>query len=305
VATRKISFERFQEGDAFSHADIESRFTSIESDLNKTEVGLQKVSIAEGALNYQHLSSPGRAVTSDVNFGSVLIQASVLRNVPGKESNGFQIYDPDARPVMKLEGTSGPGWSGTKGVVIGGSSFHVHLFAEKDFAAKRMQMSLDGTSGSEGQSIKLGSNFQDDSDPGYAAGVLIMFNVFCYQANRNGTGFELQFRDQEGNWNPIIGAERWLIQLSGRNILPDVNRKSPWTGSDVNIRVWLSGDRAKSLATSLTTAQKRDLEIQGIRAKMCVVDATSTPASGPSYRLPNNVLLGGACLTALAFRGVE
>ena len=131
-----------------------------------------------------------------------------------------------------------------------------------------------------------------------------MFNVFCYQANRNGTGFELQFRDQEGNWNPIIGAERWLIQLNGRNVLPS-ERKSPWTGSDVSIRVWLNGDRAKSLATSLTAAQKKDLEVQGIRAKMCVVTDTSMPSAGPVYRSANNVLLGEACFTALAFRGVE
>ena len=286
MGIRKISFKRFSEGDAFTSTGLQDRLDSLEQDINRAEDGLLRGAISEGALNYQHLASAGPAGTSNLNFGSSLVKAKTIRTEPQKSADAYYRYSPATMPDMVLAGVSGAGWSASRGRIVGSGGVPIGGFSPR-------RMSMDTST----NSIKLGTDFRDSNDSGYARGVLIMFDVSCLQSNENGTGFQLQFQDQTGQWHPILGSDRWVIDRNSRD--DSISRKSPSTGRPINIRVWLSGDRAASLAFGLSSAGQDALEIHGFRAVVGATEAELAPGRG------DDIHLGAAYLSIMAFRGFE
>ena len=280
MAKTSIQFERFEEGDAFSYITTQSRFDSMEDDLNSGPgtSGLASATIGEGAATYQHLSSPGPSGTSNKGFGSVIISSKSLRTPPGKNSLSRREYPAGAMgsSYLYLEGRFGPYWGRlSKGMTIGepgGADYGI------DFQPALLE-DLD---------IRVGSNYETDSPARYAAGALILFNVPVRQAPADGMAIQIEFQDQEDNWNSLPETERWFI-----NTVP-VTATSGWVQQPLSIRAWISRDRAKNAATTLSPTEKQNLIIKAVRVRFVFVDRGGDP-----YRTS----FGSFSLTAIAFRG--
>jgi len=291
MGTTKLSFDRFKEGDDFSYSDIQDRFDTLEAQLDGDSTGLLRSTVGEGALNYQHLASSGPLTAladRPDSFGSTIISAHSVRMTPPKKPL-YISYRPWLDPSLALRGVPGPGWSRYRREVVGRNASPSTVGG----------VVMTGTPMILGRSsplnIKLGSDFAETEPHLYSAGVLIMFNIPCLQANMDGVGFEIQFRDQEGTWNPIFGSDRWIIDpKSSQNIM---THSTPSTGRPVDIRVWLSGSRAVAQdLPGLTAAQKRNLIIKKIRVKFCAVNYHATGGQG------DTIFFGPGYLSAISFR---
>jgi hypothetical protein len=299
---KKIPFERFEEGDEFSYRDIEDRFEAAEDALGTGfGDGLAAGMVADGAINWQHLSSPGHATSR--GYGSTVISTHVARGIPPKGARKFIRYIPTDSVHggnLLLRGVGGVGWSANKGIVPGGGSI----------------ASVGGNPSNEGDAViphamyvtgldaHLGSNFRTSKPEYFSAGLLIMFNLACYTSANHGLGFEVNFTDQNGNEHPIIGSDRYVYDphshLQGFSY-SGMSVASPSMGRPMDIRIWLSRSRARFAMENgphtVTAADKNDLVVNQVSIKMAAIDAH--PALNPV------IDIGTGYLTVMNFRAYQ
>ncbi len=303
MATRKINFQRFVEGEPFSTNEIDRRFRSFEIDLNSRTSsgilatdGLESTALGEGALNYQHLASAGHDGTTDYNFGSTLVHAGSVRNDPSKHPNGWQRYNPSEHEHLWTQGRS-TGWSVEFGETIGDSRFP----ASFDFNAQEMVLSF-----GEIGNLKMGTDYFNSNDPGYTTGILVMFNTqVLSDITRDGFSIELQVKTAPFDssigpwvttWSPIKGCCRWSLQTGDMQTSVE---PEPTVCQPIAIRALLT--RSRILANSATlnpAATEANLEVTGLRARIGFIGDKSTLKSKKDH-----VFLKESVLTAMAIRG--
>lgn len=287
MATRKLNFQRFKEGDSFSTPEIDRRFDQLEIDLNKEEDGLHTTTMSEGALNYQHLQSPGIPATSDYNFGSTIVELKSVRNDPTNHPDSWQRYNAPAKEELWIDGR-GQGWSLEKGGIIGDSRYPVSAY----FNPQKMEFTVND--------LKMGLDYVDDPD--YTTGILLMFNTFVAAADVNdGMGIELQVKTgptfEDGyytvsEWAPIKGCGRWVWEHY-TNTSSSLFRYS--AGQPICIRAFLTRARIYDSAVTTNPAiTENNLVIKGFRAKIGVI---GNSGSGKQY-----IYLRDSSLTAMALR---
>lgn len=286
MATRKINFRRFVEGDTFSTGEIDTRFAQLERDLNNTKDGLHAVTIAEGAVDYHHLQNPGNASTTGFNFGSTIVEAKSVRNTPSNHPDAWQRYNPKAQPELRTRGRS-EGWSLETGGIIGDSVY----FSSPEFTPKKMEVTL--------SSLKMGTDYYTSNDPSYTTGLVLMFDTYVLRSySESGIGIELQIQTGpiDGStfyeWVPIKGCSRWVWDKWGGT---DV---SPSSGQPVCIRAFLDRARILESVGSLNpAATEANLTVTGIRAKIGVIGENKSYGSDQIF-----TYLRESSLSVLALR---
>lgn len=299
MATRKINFQRFKEGDFFSTTDIDERFSSLENDINENQDGLDRLAIGEGALNYQHLSSPGRSTTSDglprYNFGSTVVQAKSIYNAPSKNPNSWLRYNPRDSPDLWTNGR-GTRWSLHHGLVIGSTGDGV--VASGGFSSKRMEMSVDD--------LKMGSIYYDLNNPGYTSAILLMFNTYVMRdQSPDGIAFELQVRCNTGpstvnEWVPIKGSGRYSWDPTARGTASGVTTIRVTSGQSISIRCLLTRQRILDSFGPYNNPHvtAENMIVEGFRAKIGVAGDGYLPTK-EAYQY---IYLRESSLSMLAFR---
>ena len=123
----------------------------------------------------------------------------------------------------------------------------------------------------------MGRDYFQRDDPGYASGILVMFNTYALTSSSeldNGFGFELQVKCNTGSstvnpWVPILGSGRWVHsdwQSGGIQMGPRI-------GQPVSIRLFLTRSR---ILDSFGPHNNPDLTaenmvVKGIRAKVGII----------------------------------
>ncbi len=291
MAFDTINFKRFLEGDKFDSNDLDTRFNDFEGNLNKGLIGLNPSAFAEGSLNYQHLDFENDSGTTFPNAGSHIMKLASVRNDPEKGRHDYVVYHAGVSGVS-LSGITAPGWSSHAGVVIGEGPYLGTI--RGSFAQRPISLSMSAAGDTDKEPIKLGENFVG-STGGRSRAALILFNTYCWKANRDGVGFEIQVRDQNLVWHPIIGSDRWIIDLNADDSTPLSSELTARTGHNVSIRILVDPDRLESQG-AITSAVADALEITGVRVKMATVSASGTN---------DEVWLGNSYLTAIGLRGFK
>jgi hypothetical protein len=200
MGSRKIRFSPIKEGSLFSTVYTTEKFDSIEIDLNRIDhEGLSPHTIAEGALNYQHLNHPGPSDAT--NYGSPLTfseshMAAARGDMwDGIQGHGFYYRLPASDEDLEF---SGPGWSfetreplsdGTAhyyhGVIIGRAGSDIDGSSPDHFSGppRSHDLGYDLQGHNPGNSIasialfdglKIGSAFRESLTPDFVSGVLFL-----------------------------------------------------------------------------------------------------------------------------------
>ena len=285
MATRKINFERFKEGDVFSGTNIDTRFSSLEDDLNSDQTGLHPSLFSGGALNHQHLDFSG-------NAGSHLIAAHTVRDPPTKERHSYAVYTMSGDRL--LEGLGGVGWSQYKGTDLWSAATEA---TRGTFTPVHQRI--------DGLSFKVGRYFRRTKDEAYCRAVLILFDTYVWKAPRNGLGFELMVQTSltgstDSDWKPLYGSDRWVMDNTDSSDQYESNSYAAQWGSTVNIRFLLDFDRLKEIVLSgMSATDAATAEITAVKVRMAAID--SIP--GALGAGDDEVHLGHSMLTVMGFRG--